>query len=303
MTRLSLLGAIAIILGAVGQTAAADEAAPFVVVLETAVEHGDPGAMTELATKYEHAEGVAKNSQRAHALYCNAAKLGFAEAQFRLGWMYANGRGVPRDDAVAAELFALAAAQGHEYAAKLLTYIPRRSDARLPRCLLPDPIVNPSPDIPKVTPGNRSEIEQLVHQFAPRYAVDPDLALAVVSVESAFNTMAVSPKNALGLMQLIPETAERFGVKRVFNPIENIKGGLAYLRWLLAFFQGDVPLVLAAYNAGEHAVEKYQGIPPYPETRNYVRRITAIYKKSTHPYQPDVVAPSPIMARIKPFGG
>ncbi|HWO42804.1 MAG TPA: lytic transglycosylase domain-containing protein, partial [Candidatus Eisenbacteria bacterium] len=113
------------------------------------------------------------------------------------------------------------------------------------------------------------------------------------------NPTAVSPKKAQGLMQLIPETAERFGVKKVFNPVENIKGGLAYLRWLLAFFQGDVRLVLAAYNAGERAVEKYRGIPPYAETRSYVEKITTIYKRATHPYESNIVEPSAVLARIK----
>lgn len=300
---------MALALGAIGRFSAVAAAVPFavapdfVVALEFAAGQGDPRAMTELALKYGHAEGVPKDLQRANALYCNAAKQGYAEAQFRLGWVYANGRGVQRDDAVAGELFAMAAELGHEHAIKLLKYIPKRADGRLPSCLLPDPTLNPAPGIPEATVKNHSELEQLVHRFAPQYAVDPELALAVVSVESAFNPMAVSPKNALGLMQLIPETAERFGVKRVFNPTENIKGGLAYLRWLLAFFQGDVPLVVAAYNAGERAVEKYRGIPPYPETRDYVRKVTGLYKKAKHPYQPEVVAPSPIMARIKRVRG
>jgi len=298
MKPVKILAVVTLTLGAIGSIAAAAEAVPVVAALELAAGQGDPRAMAELALKYEHAEGVPRDLQKASALYCNAAKRGYAEAQFRLGWVYANGRGVQRDDAVAAELFAMAAELGHEHAAKLLKYIPKRSGTRLPSCLLPDPAVDPAPGIAEATAENRSEIEQLVHRFAPQYAVDPALALAVVSVESAFNPAAVSPKNAQGLMQLIPETAERFGVKRVFNPAENIKGGLAYLRWLLAFFQGDVPLVLAAYNAGERAVEKYRGIPPYAETRDYVRKISGIYKKAKHPYQPEVVAPSPIMARI-----
>jgi soluble lytic murein transglycosylase-like protein len=99
------------------------------------------------------------------------------------------------------------------------------------------------------------EIMQLVQRLAPQYQVDSNLALAVIWAESAFNPAALSPAKAQGLMQLIPETAERFGVKRPYDPDENIKGGLAYLRWLLAYFQGDVSLVLAAYNAGEGAVE------------------------------------------------
>lgn len=298
---MKVVAAMAIALSTSGRLSLAAEAVPTRVAdaLEFAAAQGDPRAMTELALKYEHAEGVTRDLQKAHALYCSAAKQSYAEAQFRLGWMYANGRGVPRDDAVAAALFAMAAERGHDHAAKLLKYIPKRSDTRPPSCLLPDPIVIPAPAIIEATAGSQSEIERLVNQFAPQYAVDPALALAVVSVESAFNPTAVSPKNALGLMQLIPETAERFGVKRVFSPSENIKGGLAYLRWLLAFFEGDVPLVAAAYNAGERAVERYRGIPPYPETRDYVIKITRLYKKAKHPYQPEVVAPSPVMARIR----
>ena len=92
-------------------------------------------------------------------------------------------------------------------------------------------------------------------------------------------------------------------MKKVFNPAENIKGGLAYLRWLMAFFEGEVNLVLAAYNAGEKAVERYRGIPPYEETRNYVQRITSMYKKGTHPYSANVVAPSAIMGALRRTGG
>jgi len=267
--------------------------------LESAAARGDTQAQTQLAQKYEHGEGVAKDFQKANQLYCQAAKGGYAEAQFKLGWVYANGRGVERDDAVAARLFAMAAQQGHDYASKLLEYLREDSTTPLPSCLMPDPAVRVAigDDLP--APRDRTEIEQLVHRLAPHYAVDPNLALAVISVESAFNPKALSPKKAQGLMQLIPETAERFGVKQAFSPVENIKGGLAYLRWLLAFFQGDVSLVLAAYNAGERAVEKYRGIPPYPETQNYVRKITGMYKRALHPFEPGVVDPSPMVIRAQ----
>ena len=266
--------------------------------LEAAAARGDPEAMVQLAQKHEHGEGVSKDFQVANALYCKAAKAGNAEGQFKLGWIYANGRGVERDDGVAAALFAMAAQQGHEYANKLLEYVRQHTIRSCPPACCP--IRRCRWQSRKgAAPRDRSEIEQLVHRLAPQYAVDPNLVLAVISAESAFNPKAVSPKNAQGLMQLIPETAERFGVKQAFSPTENIKGGLAYLRWLLAFFQGDVPLVLAAYNAGERAVEKYRGIPPYPETRNYVRKITSVYKRALHPFEPGVVEPSLIMVRSR----
>jgi soluble lytic murein transglycosylase-like protein len=283
-------------------SSAADWNAHF-AALEAAAARGDAKAQTELAVNYENAEGVSRDLQKANRLYCRAAKQGYAEAQFKLGWVYANGRGVERDDGVAAALFRMAADQGHEHAAKLLDYVRGRPDTQLPSCLLPDPPLALASGDSRAAARNRREIERLVRWLAPRYAVDPQLVLAVISVESAFDPTAVSPKKAQGLMQLIPETAERFGVRKVLNPVENVKGGLAYLRWLLAFFQGDVPLVLAAYNAGERAVEKYRGIPPYAETRTYVKKITGIYKKATHPYESGIVDPSPIMARMKPARG
>jgi soluble lytic murein transglycosylase-like protein len=260
-------------------------------------EPKDAAGLTRLAQRYEHAEGLPRDFAKANELYCRAAKAGFAEAQFRLGWIYANGRGVARDDGVAAALFVMAAEQGHEYARKLLQYVRAQPNTELPSCLLPERVVPVmvSVDDGQIELRGRPEIEALVKQLAPQYAIDPQRVLAVISVESGFNSKAVSPKNAQGLMQLIPETAERFGVKRVFNPAENIRGGLAYLRWLMALFQGEVKLVLAAYNAGERAVERYKGIPPYEETRNYLRRITALYKKHTHPYSPELVTPSPIL--------
>ena len=264
----------------------------------------DPASLTRLAQRYEHAEGVSKDFQKANELYCRAAKAGHAEAQFRMGWIYANGRGVPRDDGVAAVLFVMAAEQGHEYARRLLQYVRAQPNTELPPCLLPER-VEPVHVIVEDTIiiRGRPEIEALVKQLAPQYEIDPQLVMALISVESNFNSKAISPKNAQGLMQLIPETAERFGVQRVFNPADNIKGGLAYLRWLMAFFQGEVKLVLAAYNAGERAVERYKGVPPYEETRNYVQRITGMYRKPTHPYRSDVVAPSPMLSAPRPHGG
>lgn len=271
---------------------------------DTHAEIANPVELTRLAQRYEHAEGVQKDFTKANQLYCRAAKAGYAEAQFRLGWIYANGRGVSRDDGVAAVLFVMAAEQGHEYARRLLQYVRAQPNTELPSCLMPERIetVHVVVEEPVIEIKGRPEVEALVKHLAPQYAIDPQLVMALISVESGFNTKAVSPKNAQGLMQLIPETAERFGVKKVFNPAENIKGGLAYLRWLMAFFQGEVRLVLAAYNAGERAVERYKGVPPYEETKNYVQRITSMYKKPNHPYSADVVPPSAIMSIVRRGG-
>ena len=100
-------------------------------------------------------------------------------------------------------------------------------------------------------------------------------------------------------MQLIPETAERFRVKDPFDPKQNLRGGLAYLRWLLAYFQGDLTLVAAAYNAGEGAVERHRGVPPYAETRGYVVRVLAAVGALAHPFNAAVTAPSSQLAAMR----
>lgn len=151
--------------------------------------------------------------------------------------------------------------------------------------MAPDPALEldlalPIPDYAAASP----QLLALVDRLAPEYEIEPALALAVIAVESGFNRSAVSPRDARGLMQLIPATASRFCVLDAFNPEQNLRGGLAYLRWLLARYSGDVALATAAYNAGEQAVDQYGGVPPYDETRAYVRRIGQLYGKSSHPY-------------------
>jgi len=122
------------------------------------------------------------------------------------------------------------------------------------------------------------EINQLVEETANRFQIDPRLVHAIISVESQYHPNAVSPKGAMGLMQLIPETAQRFGVENPFDPKENIQGGVSYLRSLLNLYGGDLSLSLAAYNAGEHAVQRFGGIPSFAETRDYVQKVTDIYQ-------------------------
>lgn len=136
----------------------------------------------------------------------------------------------------------------------------------------------------------RERIAAWVQHIASGYAIDPALVMAVIEVESGFDTLARSNKRAQGLMQLIPATASRFGVSDPWDPVQNIRGGTAYLHWLLRHFNGDVPLSVAAYNAGEKAVEQHRGIPPYTETRNYVQKILSVYQKTQHPIPPALVA-------------
>ena len=147
--------------------------------------------------------------------------------------------------------------------------------------------------------SERQLIDYWVRELAPEYGLDPKLILAVIKTESNFNTGARSPANAVGLMQLIPATAARFGVRDRTDPIQNLHGGMAYLRWLLSFFEGDLRLSLAGYNAGEGAVVKYLGVPPYPETRNYVRKVLRGYGRSKHPPIEPVVKPTRFMSLIQ----
>jgi soluble lytic murein transglycosylase len=114
---------------------------------------------------------------------------------------------------------------------------------------------------------------------AERYGLDPRLVRAVIYVESGEDPRAVSPKGAQGLMQLMPGTADELGVGNAFRPRENIQGGVGYLASLLQRFGGNLELALAAYNAGAGAVQKYGGIPPYPETQAYVRKVLEVYRR------------------------
>ncbi len=121
-------------------------------------------------------------------------------------------------------------------------------------------------------------LASLIRQAADRHQVDPDLIHAIVNIESGCDSRAVSRKGAMGLMQLIPATARRFGVEDPFDPRQNIEGGTSYLKYLLGLFDGDLALSLAAYNAGENSVLREGGIPPFPETREYVRRVKSFYQ-------------------------
>jgi soluble lytic murein transglycosylase-like protein len=131
----------------------------------------------------------------------------------------------------------------------------------------------PPPAAPKASPEPSVTVNELVANIARRHDVEPSLVDSVIRVESNYNPNAVSSAGAMGLMQLIPSTARRFGVNNTFHPEQNIEGGVRYLKYLMQLYNGDERLALAAYNAGEGAVAKYKGIPPYPETQNYVYQV------------------------------
>src|SRR3989442_7177125 len=128
----------------------------------------------------------------------------------------------------------------------------------------------------ELVPGavfDRDALRDLAGRIARKHHVDEALVLAVIEVESRYDAFAVSPRGAMGLMQLMPETASRFAVRNVFNPVENVDGGVRYLKELLERYSGQVRLALAAYNAGEEAVDQFKGIPPFRETQQYVGRV------------------------------
>ncbi len=129
------------------------------------------------------------------------------------------------------------------------------------------------------TPLKNGEFRTEIEAASEIFGVDAALIRAVMHAESWFNTEAVSHAGAQGLMQLMPATQQRFGVGNAFDPLDNITGGVAYLAWLKNEFDHDLDRVIAAYNAGENAVKRHGGIPPFPETREYVRRVNILYRR------------------------
>jgi len=267
-------------------------------------------ALLTLAAGYEADADNPEKAWQAAVNYCEASRLGSIEAQYRLGMLYAFGKGVPANKALAAALFSLAGHQGHFEAQNMLETI-NFTSSELPACVtsevLPErpPLIvyddtNGATNIERqlaILPAAKRWIIDLVDTLAAWYSIDPKLVLAIIAVESNFEVKARSPKAAMGLMQLIPDTAERFNIKNAFDASQNIKGGIKYLRWLLSYYHGNITLVSAAYNAGEKAVDRHRGVPPYTETKNYVRRVLELYQRQTHPYDEKLAVPSPIITR------
>jgi len=140
-------------------------------------------------------------------------------------------------------------------------------------------------------PTQESRLDRIVREAAERNQLDPALVKAVISTESGWNPYAVSRKGAVGLMQLIPETAQRYGVNNRFDPEQNIEGGTKYLKTLLARYNGDLTKTLAAYNAGERNVDMSGGVPPIPETQRYVQKVTEKYFQPGSGRNPDLWTP------------
>ncbi len=274
-----------------------------------AAEPSEREVWREQARALEQGTGVARDTGAAIALYCRAALAGDLFSAYKLGWMYANGSGTPRHDGYAVHWFARAALLGDAYAENMVKRLNVPADK-------PDCVVQAErAELQRVaqvaeqqslttqyralvnTP-EQQRIMKIVYKLAPQFGIEPGLAFAVIKAESNFNVHALSNKNAQGLMQLIPDTATRFRVSKPFDPEQNIRGGLSYLQWLLAYFKGNVPLVLAAYNAGEGTVDRYRGVPPFPETQGYIKRIQQIFALQQHPFDERITAPSPALPGI-----
>lgn len=260
---------------------------PADVSFDKVVAGNQAGELSDWGRRYEHGEGVERDIDRAVRLYCKAAAKGDAAAHYHLGWIYAVGRAGGRDDELAAAWFYKAAQKNDPHARRMLERLGYRgkpkTDAvcrlsdggradRKGRVLIAGRAGSSDIRLMRSHPA-KGPIARMVRELAPEYKLNPNLVLAVIEAESNFNPRAQSHKNAQGLMQLIPETAERFGVRDVWDPEQNVRGGMAYLSWLMHHFDGDLELVLAGYNAGEGAVQRHGGIPPYAETQSYVKRI------------------------------
>jgi len=289
----------AVVLGAVSEgraqtvNAARSPVPPTIEVMRAKAAVGDAEAQHDLAGILEFgAAGVPADTRQAVSLYCRAARKGRGEAAYRLSRLYMFGRGVPIDGHMSIAWLRVSAELGWPAALRLMSLLPRREAVVPAACGVG--VLQP---VRYRTPP--AAVTAMVRRMAPDFGLDPDLVAAVIEVESAWRADSVSSKDAAGLMQLMPETARRFGVENVFDPADNLRGGMRYLRWLLSYFRGDLSLVLAAYNAGEGAVERHGGLPPFTETVDYVRKVRRLYPVDEHPFDATLSRPS----RLASLGG
>jgi hypothetical protein len=235
-------------------------------------------ALLEQGWAAESGRGLRRNPFLAAGLYRQAGALGSSEGYYRAALVLLPDPRVIPAGGNAACLLVAASQLGHNGSAVILERagrVDRPFDSGCPE----DPSLGQiylEFDLDGYVSGlrlPRQKVVSMIRRLAPLYGVNSQLAVAMAAVESNFDPLALSPKSAMGVMQLIPATAERFGVRNPFDPEQNIRGGLAYLRWLHGYFGGDVERMVAAYNAGEGAVVKHGGVPPYAETLAYVSRV------------------------------
>jgi len=250
-----------------------------------------------------------ESAWQAANLFCNASRYGSAEAMYRLGMLYALGQGVPANEHFAANLFRIASRLGHFEAQKMLETMEISSNDTPPcvqEAVAPEKAMTVTSSIhtPAIDsyidslPKSKRWLVDLADKIASWHHVDSKLILSIITAESNFETSLQSNQQAQGLMQLIPATAERFNVKNAYNASQNIKGGVKYMRWLLSYFRGNVRLAVAAYNAGEGAVNKFEGVPPFKETRAYVNKVMRLYGLEQHSFDAKLTAPSPTLDAI-----
>lgn len=251
----------------------------------------DPGAYirTPDGTPTPIHKNTLAGQRESFRLDCARALKGDPDAAFRVANRLQIGFGIERDQHAALAWRQMAAVFGHAKARQQVQIELELHKKAPPVCLANLRATR----LPDKAP---EQLSKLVKDLSPQHGLDPNLVLTIIKIESGFRVDAISSKNAMGLMQLMPLTAERFGVRDAFNPEENVTGGIRYLKWLLAYFQGDVLLAVAAYNAGERAIDRYGGVPPYPETQVYLKSFQSIYTARAHPFDGMLANPSPILS-------
>ena len=234
-------------------------------------------ALLEQGWAAESGRGLNRNPFLAAGLYRQAGAMGSAEGYYRAALVLMPAAGPP---GASARCLLMAASQlGHGAAGELLERRDGPAGSASPTLCDDDNAggrIYLEFDLDGYVKSlhlPRQDVVRMIRRLAPIYGINPRLAVAMAAVESNFDPWALSPKSAMGVMQLIPATAERFGVRDPFNPEQNIRGGLAYLRWLDRYYRGDTVRMVAAYNAGEGAVDAHGGVPPYRETQAYVQRV------------------------------
>lgn len=235
----------------------------------------DAGVWEDQADAFRLYAGQLANNKfpdynKAYHFYCVSAAMHDNKAALEIGNLFLQGQGVKASPAVAKGWFEYAISMGNQEASQKLEQYPDITAEEDPYC----PKYDPARNLKKV------DIITWVRIIAPTFGLDPAMVNAVIKVESGFNPYAISKRNAQGLMQLLPETAKRFGVHNSFDPVQNLIGGITYLRYLLKMFSGDLAKTWAAYNAGEQAVIRNKGVPPFDETIQYVRMLLAMYPRT-----------------------